>query len=221
MRNVGAVILAAGGSSRLGQPKQLLISRGETLVGRAVRAAAEAGCAPILVVVGENSEAIKLALDIRESRISSFSGLERVTSPSPSSRPSPSPRPTIIENGEWRRGVGTSIRRGLEQLPNFVEAVVLLTCDQPYLDASIVSQLIAALAETGKPIVASSYADTLGVPALFDRSCFDDLLALPDDSGAKSLIAARPNDIAAIPFEKGAIDIDTPEDWKRLKENPD
>jgi molybdenum cofactor cytidylyltransferase len=210
MRSVGAVILAAGGSSRLGQPKQLLTFRGETLVGRAVRAAAEAGCEPILVVVGENSEAIKLALDIRESRISSFSGLERVP------RPPPPPRPAIIENGEWRRGVGTSIRRGLEQLPNNVEAVVLLACDQPYLDASIVSQLIAAQIETGKPIVASSYADTLGVPALFDRSCFDDLLALPDDSGAKSLMAARPNDIAAIPFEKGAIDIDTPADFQRL-----
>jgi molybdenum cofactor cytidylyltransferase len=209
MRNIGAVILAAGGSSRLGQPKQLLIFRGETLVVRAVRAAA-AGCEPILVVVGENSEAIKLALDIRDSRISPFSGLERVTSPTPP------PRPAIIENEEWRRGIGTSIRRGVEQLPNIVEAVVLLTCDQPYLDASIVSQLIAARAETGKPIVASSYADTLGVPALFDRSCFDDLLALPDDSGAKSLIAARPNDIAAIPFEKGAIDIDTPSDFQRL-----
>ena len=208
MRSIGAVILAAGGSSRLGQPKQLLTFRGETFVCRAVRAAAEAGCEPILVVVGENSEAIKLALDIRESRISSFSGPERV--------PRPPPRPAIIENGEWRRGVGTSIRRGLEQLPNVVEAVVLLACDQPYLDASIVSQLIAALAETGKPIAASSYADTLGVPALFDRSCFDDLLALPDDSGAKSLIAARPNDIAAIPFEKGAIDIDTPSDFQRL-----
>jgi molybdenum cofactor cytidylyltransferase len=208
MRNVGAVILAAGGSSRLGQLKQLLIFRGETLVVRAVRAAAEAGCEPILVVVGESSEAIKLALDIRDSRISSFSGLDGVTHPRS--------RPTIIENEEWRRGIGTSIRRGVEQLPNFVEAVVLLTCDQPYLDASIVSQLIAALAETGKPIVASSYADTLGVPALFDRSCFDDLLALPDDSGAKSLIAARPNDIAAIPFEKGAIDIDTPSDFQRL-----
>ena len=210
MRNVGAVILAAGGSSRLGQPKQLLIFRGETLVVRAVRAAEEAGCEPILVVVAENSEAIKLALDIRESRISSFSGLERVP------RPPPPPRPAIIENGEWRRGVGTSIRRGLEQLPNIVEAVVLLACDQPYLDASIVSQLIAARIETGKPIVASSYADTLGVPMLFDRSCFDDLLALPDDSGAKSLMAARPNDIAVIPFEKGAIDIDTPADFQRL-----
>jgi molybdenum cofactor cytidylyltransferase len=206
MHNIGAVILAAGGSSRFGKPKQLLNLRGETLVGRAVRAAAAAGCEPILVVVGENREAIKLAVDIRDSRISSFSGLERAA------------RPTIVENGEWQRGVGTSIRRGLEQLPNFIEAAVLLTCDQPYLDASIVRQLIAAFAETGKPIVASRYADTLGIPALFHRSCFAALLALPDDSGAKSLIASRPNDIADIPFEKGAIDIDTPADFQRVVE---
>ncbi len=201
MLNVGAVILAAGGSSRLGRPKQLLTFRGETLVCRAVRAAAAGGCEPILVVVGENSEAIKLALDIRDSRISSFSGLERVT------------RPTIIENGEWRRGVGTSIRRGLEQLPNIVEAAVLLTCDQPYLDASIVSQLIAAFAETGRPIVASSYADTLGVPALFHRSCFDALRALPDATGAKAFILSRRLEVVSIPFARGEIDIDTPEDW--------
>jgi len=206
MRNIGAIILAAGESSRFGEPKQLLTFRGETLVGRAVRAAAEAGCEPILVVVGENSEAIKLALDIRDSPISSFSGLERVTRL----------RPTIIENGEWRRGVGTTIRRGLEQLPNFVEAAVLLTCDQPYLDASIVSQLIAALAETGKPIVASSYADTLGVPALFHRSCFDALLTLPDSTGAKAFILSRQLEVASIPFARGEIDIDTPADFQRL-----
>jgi molybdenum cofactor cytidylyltransferase len=211
MRAIGAVILAAGGSSRLGEPKQLLMFRGETLVCRAVRAAADAGCAPILVVVGESGEEIKLALDIRDPRISSFSGLERGTRA----------RPTIIENEEWRRGVGTSIRRGLEELPKFIEATVLMTCDQPYLDASIVSRLIAALAETGKPIVASTYADTLGVPALFHRSCFDALLALPDATGAKAFILSRRLDVASIPFARGEIDIDTPEDWQRLKEDPE
>jgi molybdenum cofactor cytidylyltransferase len=196
MRNVGAVVLAAGGSSRLGQPKQLLEFRGETLIRRAVRAASEAGCDPIVVVVGENREAIELALDMRDSR-----------------------HPTIIENADWRRGVGTSIRRGIQQLPNFVEAAVLLTCDQPYLDASIVAGLIATLAETGRPIVASSYADTLGVPALFHRSCFDALLALPEDTGAKRFILSRQPEVAQVAFARGEIDIDTPEDFERLNEN--
>ena len=204
MRQVAAVILAAGGSSRLGQPKQLLMFRGETLVGRAVRAAAEAACKPILAIVGDSGEAIRRALDIRDSRISSSSGQEPVV------------RPIVVENEEWRRGMGTSIRRGVEQLPKDVEAAVLLTCDQPFLDGSIVRQLIAAHEETGKPIVASSYANTLGVPALFDRSCFDALLALPDDSGAKALIAARPDDVATVNFEAGALDIDTPNDLDRL-----
>jgi molybdenum cofactor cytidylyltransferase len=193
MRNVGAVILAAGGSSRLGQPKQLLIFRGETLVGRAVRAAEEARCAPVVVVVGESSNAIRDEL--------------RGTSA------------VAVENPHWQRGLGTSIHRGLEHLiesASAIDAVILLACDQPLVAASTIAALSAEWDKTGKPIVASSYADTLGVPALFDRSCFDDLLALPDDSGAKSLIAARPNDIAAIPFEKGAIDIDTPSDFQRL-----
>ena len=122
----------------------------------------------------------------------------------------------IVENAEWRNGVGTSIRQGLQQLPKSVQAVVLLTCDQPLVDASIVGKLIAAWDESGRPMAASRYANTLGVPALFDRSCFDGLLALPDDSGAKNLIAARPDDVVAIPFDAGAIDIDTPEDLHRI-----
>lgn len=233
MRNIGAVVLAAGGSSRLGQPKQLLTFDGETLVRRAVRAAAEAGCAPILVIVGETGEAIERSLDIRDSRISSSSlhvghrrsamGPERVTRPSTEPSASPSavgptgnPKLTVVENAEWRDGIGTSIRKGLERLPNYVEGAVLLTCDQPFLDASIVRQLIAAQEETGKPIVASSYANTLGVPALFDRSCFDKLLALPDATGAKAFILSRRGEVASIPFARGEIDIDTPEDLDRL-----
>jgi molybdenum cofactor cytidylyltransferase len=205
MRRVAAVVLAAGGSSRLGQPKQLLAFRGETLVRRAVRAAAEAGCAPILVIVGEIWDPIKQDLAIRDSRIASSSGQEALACP------------ILVENREWKRGIATSIRRGLEQLAKDIEAAVLLTCDQPFLDAAIVRQLIAAQEETGRAIVASSYANTVGVPALFDRSCFDALLALPDASGAKAFILAHRGEVASIPFARGEIDIDTPEDLERLR----
>jgi molybdenum cofactor cytidylyltransferase len=209
MRNVAAVVLAAGGSSRLGRPKQLLTFRGETFVCRAVRAAAGAGCEPIILVVGAMTDAIRSEISIRESRIA------------PSSTPGDAARTTVVENAEWREGVGTSIRRGLKHLSESTGAVVLIACDQPFVDASVVAGLIAAYEKTGKPTVASSYANTLGVPALFDRSCFADLLALPDDSGAKTLLTSRPNDVAAIPFEQGAIDIDTPEDFERLTANSD
>jgi molybdenum cofactor cytidylyltransferase len=209
MRNIGAIILAAGGSSRFGRPKQLLQFRGETLVRRAVRAAAEAGCDPVTLVVGAMSEAIRSEIAIRESRIAS------------SSASGGGARTIVVENREWQNGVGTSIRRGLEQLPESVEAVVLIACDQPFVDASVIAELMAAYEKTGKPMVASSYADTLGVPALFDRSCFASLLALPADSGAKALMTTRPNDVAAVAFERGAIDIDTPEDFERLTANAD
>lgn len=210
MRNVAAVILAAGGSSRLGQPKQLLVFRGETLIRRAVRAAAEAGCDPVVVVVGAVSGAIRLQeVAIRESRIAS------------SSKPGDGARATVVENAKWQNGVGTSIRRGLEQLDGAVQAVVLIACDQPFVDGSVIAELIAAHQKTGKPMIASSYANTLGVPALFARSCFAALLALPDDCGAKMLFTMRPNDVAAVGFEQGAIDIDTPEDFERLTAKPD
>jgi molybdenum cofactor cytidylyltransferase len=209
MRNVGAIILAAGGSSRFGRPKQLLQFRGETLIHRAVRAATEAGCDPVIVVVGAISDTIRSEVAIRESRIAFPSAL------------GDGARAAVVENEEWQNGVGTSIRRGLEQLPTSVEAVVLIAFDQPFVDASVVAELIAAQEKTRKPMVASSYANTLGVPALFDRSCFADLLALPADSGAKTLMTTRPNDVAAVAFERGAIDIDTPEDFERLVANAD
>jgi molybdenum cofactor cytidylyltransferase len=194
MRNIGAVILAAGGSVRLGQPKQLLKFRGETLVARAVRAGEEALCNAVVVVVGESGSAIQDEL--------------RETSA------------VIIENPAWRGGLGTSIRCGLKRLIELApatDAVILLACDQPRVEASTIAALIAEQDKTRKAMVASSYANTLGVPALFDRSCFKELLALPDNSGAKSLIAARPDDVSSISFEDGAIDIDTPADFERLR----
>lgn len=194
MRNVGAIILAAGGSSRFGQAKQLLSFQEESLVRRAVRTAIEAGCACVTVVVGDARDRIETEL-----------------------RETPA---VIVENPEWQRGLGTSIRCGLRHLLSSrpeIDTVVLLACDQPFADASVITSLIAQRENSHKPIVACSYANTLGIPALFDRACFESLLALPDDSGAKALIESRSADVAQIEFEKGAIDIDTPADFERIR----
>jgi molybdenum cofactor cytidylyltransferase len=194
MRNVGAIILAAGGSSRFGRVKQLLSFQGESLVRRAVRTAIEAGCACVTVVVGDAHDRIETEL-----------------------RETPA---VIVENPEWQHGLGTSIRRGLRHLLSSrpeLDAVVLLACDQPFVDASVITSLIAQRENSGKPIVACSYASTLGIPALFHRSCFEALFALPDDSGAKALIESRSADVAHIEFEKGAIDIDTPADFGQIR----
>ena len=195
MRNIGAVVLAAGGSSRLGQPKQLLTFKGETLIRRAVRAATEAACDPVIVVAGEMGEAIRAELQ-------SISAV-------------------VVQNLQWERGPGTSIRLGVEHLPTSVDAVVLLACDQPFVEASIVRKLIDVHEKTEKPIVASSYANTLGIPALFARSKFEALRALPATAGAKGLITTQPDDVASIAFEEGALDIDTTEDFERLRANYD
>jgi molybdenum cofactor cytidylyltransferase len=193
MPSVGAIILAAGGSERLGRPKQLVIFQGESLVRRAVRAVT-AQCSSVVVVVGDLGAEIEN--DLGESSA------------------------TIVPNADWRRGLGTTIRCGLRHLLGSradLDAVVILACDQPFVEPSTIAALMVEHERSGKPIVASSYANTLGIPALFDRSCFDALLALPDQSGAKSIIESRPDDVASIEFEKGAIDIDTPADFERLR----
>jgi len=190
---VGAVVLAAGGSTRFGKPKQFALFEGETFVRRIVRAAIEAGCAPVVVVTGEDSAQIT-------------SELTRFTV-------------TIAMNPGWSSGVGSSIRVGVQRAMDLVadlDASLLLSCDQPFVTATVLAQLIQLRLTSGKPIVASAYATTLGIPALFDRSCFPDLLRLKEDSGAKKIILARPHDVVSFDFPAGEIDIDTVADYKKL-----
>jgi molybdenum cofactor cytidylyltransferase len=97
-----------------------------------------------------------------------------------------------------------------------VDAIVLLACDQPFVNKSIIRSLNLQRTNSGKSIVASCYADTLGVPVLFDRIWFDSLLSLPDQSGAKALINAISAEVAQIEFPQGIIDIDSPDDFERL-----
>lgn len=195
MQKIGAVILAAGESSRFAQPKQLLSFRGKTLVRTVIDAAREAGCSPVAVVIGSNSEKVQQEL--------------------------PHADVVNVQNKNWQRGIGSSIRIGVQALINQmpdVEAILLLVCDQPAVNGQFIERLIATREATKKKIVAASYANTVGVPAIFDRSLFKELLALGDESGAKSIILQNPERVAQFAFPEGAIDIDTWEDWKALNE---
>jgi len=193
MQKIGAVILAAGGSSRFGQPKQLLPFRGKTLVRTIIDATCEAGCSPVVVVIGSNGEAI-------HAELAHANVLE-------------------VRNTSWRSGIGSSIRSGVRALtghaPN-VEAILLLVCDQPAVNAPFIERLIETRETTKKDVVACSYADTVGVPALFNRSLFKELLSLGDDGGAKSIILRNPKRVARLPFPQGAVDVDTWQDWEKL-----
>ena len=189
----GAVILAAGGSSRFGQSKQLLPFRGKTLLRTIINAACEAGCSPVVVVIGSNDE--KIHPELAHAKV------------------------IEVRNANWQRGIGSSIRSGVQALIDYapdVAAILLLVCDQPAVNARVIENLIATRETTKKEIVASSYADTVGVPALFDRSLFERLLSLGDEAGAKSIILQNLDRVAQFAFPEGAIDIDTWEDWGKL-----
>jgi molybdenum cofactor cytidylyltransferase len=196
--SVTAVVLAAGGSIRFGKPKQLAIFQGEPLVRRIVTAAKDAGCAPVVVVVGASAAQITPVL----------AGLPV----------------SIIEHPNWSNGLGSSIAVGVKHAASIapdLDAAILLACDQPFVNAVMLRQLIQMHLENKKPIVVSAYADTLGVPALFDRSCFGDLLQLTGDSGAKGIILARRNDVTPFDFPAAAIDVDTAADYEKLRHGED
>jgi molybdenum cofactor cytidylyltransferase len=188
----GIVLLAAGSSSRLGRPKQNLVFKGKTLVQHALDAAINSGCSPVVVVLGANKETIE---------------------PTIGDKPV-----TVIHNPDWQQGMATSVKAGITQLqktPDISTAIIML-CDQPFVDALLLQQLLQTQLQTGKGIIACAYRDTLGVPVLFHQEYFAALLDLTGDQGAKKLLAMYPNDVASVDFPKGGVDIDTIADYEGL-----
>lgn len=191
--SVGAVILAAGSSSRMGRPKQTLQFQGMSLLRRAAIAALDATCRPVVVVTGAHADLSRRELDQLEVR-EAF-------------------------NPDWQTGMGSSVRTGIEALtsidPN-VAAAVLLLCDQPHVTSDVVSRLIAAHHTTGRPVTASAYGESFGVPALFSRTLFTDLTQLAGSSGAKEIIKRHASEAHFLPFPEGEVDVDTPDDFSCL-----
>ena len=191
--NIGAIILAAGASTRLGEPKQLLPFEGSTLLRRACDAALASRCEPVVVVLGAN--AARIAQEIESLPV------------------------LVAHNERWSEGMGLSVRVGVEHLEaqlQVLEAAVLLPCDQPHLSWEILNGLIDAHATSGKPIVVSGYEDTWGVPMLFARSLWPELRELSGSRGAQSVARRHVEQIECVPFPLGALDIDTREGYERL-----
>lgn len=189
MSDTGLILLAAGGSKRMGRPKQLLRIEGQTVIRRAAETALASMCSPIVMVLGADISEIQPQLQ----------GLPI----------------QIVENPQWRHGMAFTIHVGLEVLlrsqPN-IEAVILMLCDQPLLTAEVLNQLVEARAKTECLLAASVYDNTLGVPALFHNSVFPELLALQGDEGARRILSRHSQKVARLPFPGGEIDLDTTED---------
>jgi molybdenum cofactor cytidylyltransferase len=192
---LGAIVLAAGASSRMGQPKQLLKYRGQTLLRRICEAAIEAECAPIVVVLGAHAQQIAAELD--------HLAVDATINPN------------------WQSGIGSSIRAGVQrmiELSPILDATLILLCDQPVVDASVIARLVQMYRESGKGVCAASFAQTLGPPVVVSRRFLEMLLRLPDDRGAKQLWLEHPEELCRFECAEGEIDLDTPEDLRRLAE---
>lgn len=190
LSGIGVVVLAAGASRRLGVPKQTLRYGDRSLLRLAVESAAGSACGPVIVVLGANAELCRREINDLPVR--------------------------VVENVHWKTGMSSSIRTGLVALEADVRAMIIMTVDQPHVTAQVIDRIANAYIAGSSTIVASAYANTLGVPALFDRTQFPDIMGLEGDSGAKSVIAGNSGRVHAIPFELGAVDIDTLDDCGKV-----
>ncbi len=182
---IGALVLAAGGSRRYGSPKQLEKVEGESWVHRSARLASEAGCAPVRVVAGADVDRVRRA-------VRRLAGVD------------------VLHHPGWEAGIGSSIAAGIQSFYNApeVRGVLLLTCDQTALNATVVHRVRDAFDGVERRMIACAYAGTVGIPALFERGWFERLAALDGDRGAKPLLLERPDLRIDIDWPEGADDRD-------------
>lgn len=192
---IGLILLAAGESRRLeGLSKQLLKYRGKSLVRHSAEIALASGCSPVCIVLGARSTEIQK--EVEDLPVE------------------------IVNNQNWSDGMGASLKAGLERLLEIeppLSAVVIQLCDQPFVTAETIHALIDAHKNTQAAIVACEYGETIGVPVLFSGAMFNELLNLAADGGAKRIIKKHLQIVEKILAPEAAIDIDTFQDYQRLK----
>lgn len=189
---VAAVVLAAGGSTRMGTPKQLLIVRGKPMLRRVSEAVCAIGLEQVVVVIGAHKDVVMEALD----------GLPA----------------TVVVNEDWLRGLSSSLRAGIGALRPEVEATLVVLADQPALTPELLNTLVDRYRATGAPIVAPVHKGKRGNPVLFDRALFPELMEVEGDRGGRMLLKRHQKELEQVETKDPAVlmDIDTWQDYERL-----
>ena len=186
--------MAAGGSRRLGTPKQLLRIRGRTLLSRVVHAAEAVTPGRVVVVIG--ADALRMRSLIRRHHRGTHS----------------------VDNSRWAEGMAGSLQVGLSVLPPRASAVLLLLSDQPAVGEASLRRLICAWRRRPGKAAAAAYAGVVGVPAILPRTLWKEARRLRGDEGARKLLRIEEMPATAVHMPEAAWDIDTPEDSQRLQD---
>ncbi len=194
---IAGIVLAAGTSSRLGRPKQLLLLKERPLTQHVIDAAIAAGLRDVIVILGHQAEDVRAGLDLR-------------------------PPARAVVNPDYEQGQSSSLRAGLRAAGPEIRAVLILLGDQPGISSAAIRAVVTAYERTGAPMVRAAYGDEPGHPVLFDRSVWPELEALEGDRGARDLLSAHPDRVVNVALEgRRPLDVDSWDDFERLTEADD
>lgn len=187
------MILAAGSSSRLGRPKQLVEYQNKPLLQHVIDIINSFQFHPNILVLGANADEIRESINPKSV--------------------------TVLENQNWSEGIASSIRLGVSEsmkMNESLDGIMFLLSDQPFVTSELIDKLIEKHSNGNQPITACSYKDNIGVPAIFGSQFFPELLELKGDVGAKKIIAQNSESVEMVTFKHGSFDVDTEEDVHKL-----
>ncbi|MCD0465190.1 NTP transferase domain-containing protein [Flavobacterium sp. ENC] len=195
MNQVALVLLAAGSSKRMGQPKQLLPWNDSTLLGHAIKNILSTGAFKLFLVLGAHSDQITAKVDL--------SGM------------------TVLINENWQQGLGSSIAFATGEINEKhadIKAVLFLLADQPFIESTHLDNIIQLHFREQESIVLTRNKEYRGVPVLFPRKFFPELLVLSNDEGAKKVIASHKEHVMEVVTRNETADIDTFDTYVKLRQ---